>query len=95
MKATLDIGLETLDLLSSFILPPSSFHCGVAKLVRRWIVNPVIVGSSPTATAKSLPISDCQLPVFIWPTSNRQLAIGNRQCFWSGARVTEQRPFKP
>ena|GEM_PF-3541991 len=30
--------------------------CGVAKLVRHWIVNPVIVGSSPTATAKSMVI---------------------------------------
>jgi len=65
---------------SSFILSPSSFHCGVAKLVRRWIVNPVIVGSSPTATAKviadfRLPIANllCAVQGFV------KSAIGNRQ----------------
>ena len=38
-----------------FILHPSAFilsFCGVAKLVRHRIVNPVIEGSNPSATAK-------------------------------------------
>jgi hypothetical protein len=33
--------------------PGRGFWCGVAQLVERRIVNPVVVGSSPTATASS------------------------------------------
>ena len=38
-------------------LPRRSSSCGVAQLVERRIVNPVVVGSSPTATARSSLVS--------------------------------------
>ena len=72
-----------------FILHPSAFilvSCGVAKLVRHRIVNAFTEGSNPSATAKSLPIANCQLPndlrdkAFSVRKANRQSAIGNRQC---------------
>ena len=57
---------DVLGLRHCFIVHPSHFilaFCGVAKLVRHRIVNPGIEGSNPSATARSLPISNCRLPI--------------------------------
>jgi hypothetical protein len=61
--------------------PPSQSSCGVAKLVRHRIVNPVIEGSNPSATAKSLPIANFRFAIgsFMKLILLSEIPIGNQK----------------
>jgi hypothetical protein len=67
--------------------PQSESSCGVAKLAKHRIVNPAIEGSNPSATARSLPMANCQFPIgrlheveSSHARSQSAIKIGNQQC---------------
>ena len=82
--------LVNVSLLIKDLRPKTNDAC-VAEQQKHLTVNQesrvAIVGASPTACTKALPIADCRLPIgpspktkVQTPSPNRQSAIGNQKC---------------